>query len=46
MREYFCRIKVSALYKYIQVNKLLSTLALRKTLKEKKEKYISKNYNE
>ena len=33
MSEYFCRITVSVLYKYIQVKKLLSTLALRKALK-------------
>ena len=33
MSEYFYRIKVSVLYKYIQVKKLLSTLVLRKALK-------------
>ena len=31
--EYFYRIKVSVLYKYIQVKKLLSTLVLGKALK-------------
>ena len=33
MREYFDRIKVSVLHKYVQVKKLLSTLVLRKALK-------------
>ena len=33
MSGYFYRIKVSVLYKYIQVKELLSTLALRKALK-------------
>ena len=34
---------MSVLYKYIQVQKLLSTLTLRITLKLKRGKYISKN---
>ena len=33
MSEYFDRIKVSVLHKYVQVKKLLSTLVLRKALK-------------
>ena len=40
---YFYRIKVSVLYKYILVKKLLSTLVLRKVIKQKKgEIYFKK----